>query len=99
MPGKVSQYTPRINAEIKTNLMMTLQEATEEDMPTTDWLQRNNIILSNFTPQKLSRSLNELWEMGLVQKGKNRAGRMVYRLTAKMEKEGYNCDHRNYHGN
>lgn len=89
MAGKVSQYTPRINAEIKTNLMMTLDMATEADQPTTDWLQKNNIILSNFTPQKLSRSLNELWEMGLVKKGKNKSGRMVYRLTAKMEKEGY----------
>ena len=89
MAGKVSQYTPRINAEIKTNLMMTLDMATEADQPTTDWLQKNNIILSNFTPQKLSRSLNELWEMGLVKKSKNKSGRMVYRLTAKMEKEGY----------
>ena len=89
MAGKVSQYSPRINAEIKTNLMMTLDMATEADQPTTDWLQKNNIILSNFTPQKLSRSLNELWEMGLVKKGKNKSGRMVYRLTAKMEKEGY----------
>ena len=89
MPGRKSQYSTELNAQIKTNLIMTLQDATEADLPTTDWLQRNNIILSGITPQKLSRSLNELWEMGLVKKGKNRAGRMVYRLTANMEKEGY----------
>lgn len=89
MPGKKSIYTPMINAEIKTNLLMTLDEATAADIPTTDWLQRNNIILSNFTPQKLSRSLNELVDMGLVQKGKTRSGRMAYRLTSKMIQEGY----------
>lgn len=89
MPGKTSIYSPRINAEIKTNLLMTLDEATEADIPTTDWLQRNNIILSTITPQKLSRSLNELCDMGLVRKGKTRAGRMAYRLTSKMQEAGY----------
>ena len=89
MPGRKSQYSAELNAQIKTNLLMTLEEATETDIPTTDWLQRNNIILSGITPQKLSRSLNELWEMGLVKKGKTKAGRMAYRLTAKMESEGY----------
>ena len=92
MPGYKSQYSPTLNAQIKTNLLMTLEEATEADIPTTDWLQRNNIILSGITPQKLSRSLNELWEMGLVKKGKTRTGRMAYRLTAKMESEGYTFD-------
>ena len=92
MPGKRSQYSPEINAQIKTNLMMTLGDATEADIPTTDWIQRNSIFLSGFTPQKLSRSLNELWEMGLVKKGKTKAGRMAYRLTAKMEGEGYTFD-------
>ena len=92
MPGKTSQFSAEINARIKTNLLMTLEEATEADIPTTDWIQRNNIILSGFTPQKLSRSLNELWEMGLVVKGKNKAGRMVYRLRANMESEGYAFD-------
>lgn len=92
MPGRKSQFSTETNAMIKTNLIMTLEEATEADQPTTDWIQRNSILLSGFTPQKLSRSLNELWEMGLVKKGKNRAGRMVYRLTSQMEKEGYTFD-------
>ena len=89
MPGKKSQHSPELNAQIKTNLLMTLEDATDADIPTTDWLQRNNIILSNITSQKLSRSLNELVDMGLVRKGKTKAGRMAYRLTAKMEAEGY----------
>ena len=89
MPGKKSQFSPEVNARIKTNLMMTLETATEADQPTTDWIQRNNIILSGFTPQKLSRSLNELCDMGLVKKGKNKSGRMVYRLVSNMLKEGY----------
>ena len=89
MPGRKSQFSTETNAMIKTNLIMTLEEATEADQPTTDWMKRILILDLGFTPQKLSRSLNELWEMGLVKKGKNRAGRMVYRLTAQMEKEGY----------
>jgi len=89
MPGRKSQYSAELNAQIKTNLLMTLEDATEADLPTTDWLQRNNIILSGITPQKMARSLNELWEMGLVVKGKNKNGRMVYRLKASMESEGY----------
>ena len=92
MPGRVSQYSQETNAKIKVELMSTLKLATAADQPTTDWIQRNSIILSSFTPQKLSRSLNEMWEMGIVKKGKNRAGRMVYRLTEDMEKEGYTFD-------
>lgn len=90
MPGRVSQYSPRLNAEIKTNLMMTLQMATESERPTTSWLRANNIFLSSVTEQKLSRSLNELCDMGIVCKGKSKElGRMVYRLVEQMGEWGY----------
>lgn len=89
MPGRTSQYSQQTNAKIKVELMSTLKMASMSDMPTTDWIQRNSILLSGFTSQKLSRSLNELVDMGIVKKGKNRAGRMVYRLTEQMVQEGY----------
>lgn len=92
MPGRTSQFSAETNAMIKVELMSTLQMATSADMPTTDWIQRNSIPLAGFTPQKLSRSLNELQEMGIVVKGKNRSGRMVYRLREQMESEGYKFD-------
>lgn len=89
MPGKTSQFSKETNAMIKTNLIMTLDMAEDSDQPTTDWIKKNSIMLCGFSSQKLARSLNELQEMGLVVKGKNRAGRMVYKLRAKMESEGY----------
>lgn len=90
MPGyRKSLYTPKINSEIRANLMSTLEEASDYDSPTTDWLKNHNMILSNFTNQKLARSLNELWEMGLVKKEKSKSGRMVYRLTSKLREDGY----------
>ncbi len=92
MPGKTSKFSKETNAMIKTELIMALKEATPADMPTTDWIQRNSIPLAGFTSQKLSRSLNELQEMGIVVKGKSRAGRMVYRLREQMESEGYKFD-------
>ena len=90
MPYKTRIYSPMVNAEIKTNILLALDEATDEDMPTTEWLRAHSIPLTPITPQKISRSLNELWEMGLVKKAKSRRlNRMVYRLTSKMEEAGY----------
>ena len=88
MPGRTSKYSPRINGEIKMELVSVLSEATDYDNPTLQWIQDHSIYLTGFTPQKLSRSLGELVEMGLVKKGKLKSsGRMVYRLVANMMEE------------
>lgn len=75
-----SKFNDTVNGQIKTELFGTLAEAGDYENPTIDWIKSHNIYLSNFTMQKLSRSLNEMVEMGIVGKGKMKNGRMVYRL-------------------
>ena len=80
MVYKKSKFSADVNGQIKTELFGVLAEAGDYDNPTIDWIKSHSIYLSGFTMQKLSRSLNELVEMGIVGKGKMRNGRMVYRL-------------------
>lgn len=80
MPGKRSKYSPAMNGQIKTELFAALAQAGDYDNPTISWIQSHSIFLCNLTSQKLSRSLAELVDMGIVKKGKMKNGRMVYRL-------------------
>lgn len=80
MPYVKSKYNTLMNGQIKTELFCVLAEAGDYDNPTIDWIKARNIFLSGITQQKLSRSLNEMLEMGIVEKGKLKNGRMVYRL-------------------
>lgn len=80
MPGRRSKYSAEVNGQIKTELFYVLTLATDYDNPTIEWIKSHSIFLSNITQQKLSRSLNELLEMGIIGKAKMKNGRMVYRL-------------------
>lgn len=92
MPGRTSKYNARINGELKMRVLAVLEDADDSVRPTLDWIKQQDIILAPHSTQKLSRILNELVDMGLVRKGKSKSlGRMVYRLTSKMEEEGYDC--------
>jgi len=91
MPGRKSKYSTLMNGQIKTELFAVLAEATDYDNPTIDWIKARSIFLSGITQQKLSRSLNEMLEMGILGKGKMKNGRMVYRL-----KTEYSDDVPNY---
>lgn len=84
MPGRKSKYSTEVNGQIKVELFSTLAEAGEYDNPTIEWIQNHSIYLKGFTTQKLSRSLNEMVEMGFVRKGKLHSGRMVYRLVGEV---------------
>ncbi|MDV3427002.1 MAG: hypothetical protein LIR50_07430 [Bacillota bacterium] len=77
---KKSKFSDAVNGQIKTELFGVLAEAGDYDNPTIDWIKSHSIYLSGFTMQKLSRSLNEMVEMGIIGKGKLKNGRMVYRL-------------------
>ena len=61
-----------------------LEQANEYDIPTVQWIQAHSLYLTDFTSQKISRSLNELIDMGLVKKGKCKSGRMMYRLMSQV---------------
>ena len=86
MPGARSKFSAAVNGQIKTALFDVLTQATDYDNPTIDWIKSHSIFLSNFTQQKLSRSLNELLEMGIIGKTKMKSGRMVYRLKTEYPK-------------
>ena len=86
MPGTKSKFSAAVNGQIKTALFDVLTQATDYDNPTIDWIKSHSIYLSNFTQQKLSRSLNELLEMGIIGKTKLKNGRMVYRLKTEYPK-------------
>ena len=93
MIRKKSQTTPRVEGELKMRIIDVLSNAEDGDTPTLEWIKSQDMILSPYSTQKLSRLLGTLVEMGLVKKGKSRSlGRMVYRLTAKMEADGYDVE-------
>lgn len=92
MPGRKSKYSKEVNGQIKVELFTVLAEAGEYDNPTIEWIQNHSIYLSDFTTQKLSRSLNEMVDAGFVRKGKMRSGRMVYRLVGEVSPIDYEIE-------
>ena len=80
MAYKRSKFSAEVNGHIKTELIYTLSQAGDYDNPTIEWLKSRSIYLTGFTQQKLSRSLNELVELGTVGKAKLKNGRMMYRI-------------------
>lgn len=94
MPGRTStRYTKQKDAEAKIRIIDILNNATDADMPTTDWIRQQDITLSGYTSQKIARILGHLSDMGFVVKQKSKSlNRMVYRLRAKMEDQGYTFD-------
>lgn len=87
--GRKSQYTSVINSELRMRVIGVLADATDYENPTIDYIKRHDIVLSDYTSQKLARVLNSLVEIGAVRKGKGKDGRMVYRLVSQVEKDNY----------
>ncbi len=93
MPGRTRRYNKTRDSEVKVRIIDILNNATDVDVPTTDWIKEQDIMLAGYTTQKLARILGNLSDMGLVVKSKSRSlNRMVYRLRAKMEDQGYTFD-------
>lgn len=93
MPGRTRRTSAKTDGELKMRVLSVLDEADESIMPTLDWIKQQDIILSPYSTQKLSRILGALVDIGLVRKGKSKSlGRMVYRLTSKMREAGYETD-------
>ncbi len=93
MPGHSRKYSKARDSEVKVRIIDVLNNATEADLPTTDWIRQQDVTLIGYTTQKLARVLSSLNDMGLVVKSKSHSlNRMVYRLRAKMEDQGYTFD-------
>lgn len=79
---KTSKYNPEDVSRLKVTLMMVLDETGEA--LTTSELQTKDLSIANFTTQKIASVLNELVDMGLVQKIKPKTtGRMKYMAMSK----------------
>lgn len=77
MPAyKTSKYTIAQTQEIKMRALEVVCNSTTA--MTIDEIQKADICLTSATPQKIARVLGDLVEFGLVEKIKNKAGRMTY---------------------
>ena len=93
MPGRRDSYTTRINGELKMRVIDVLNEASDFDLPTIEWIKCQDLSLQGYSTQKMSRILGDLVQMGLVRKGRSKSlGKMVYRLTSRMIEDGYKED-------
>ena len=88
MAYKKSKYSKEYNAEMRVALMEALCQAKES--VTIDQLKCYNIKLVDMTTQKAARLLNEMVEMGLAVKGKNKAsGKVTFKAVGVMIEQGY----------
>ena len=88
MPGRASKYSPQFNCQITFEAMDVLAESPVA-LNISD-ICKARISLNGITSQKMTRILNHLCEMGLVQKAKSSStGRMMYKSTAVMKEQGY----------
>ncbi len=91
MPGTSSKYKPQQTAEWEGEIMVILAES--ENAMTIDEIKLHSINLTNVTTAKMARILSHLIEIGMVKKSQSKSkGRMVYKSTAIMKKQGYSLD-------
>lgn len=91
MPGRVkTSREKRIDNDLEMRILDILYHATAYDTPTIDWIKNQDMIVGQYSSQKLSHILGFLISMGLVKKGKSKSlNRMVYRSVSKMYEDGY----------
>ena len=70
------KYTATQSQEIKMRALEVLVNSTIA--MTIDEIQKADLCLTNTTSQKIARELGDLAEFGLIEKIKNKAGRMTY---------------------
>lgn len=70
------KYTAAQSQEIKMRALEVLVNSTIA--MTIDEIQKADLCLTNTTSQKIARELGGLAEFGLIEKIKNKAGRMTY---------------------
>lgn len=88
---KSSKYSKSVNEDLEFRVLNVLSNSPEA--LSTQQIQTMDIVLSHHTPQKLSRVLGKLIDMGFARKGKSKAtGRMMYKSVAVMIKQGYRID-------
>lgn len=88
---KSSKYSTKVNQDLEIRVLDILVHS--EEALSTQQIQQKDMILASYTPQKLTRVLGKLIDMGFVKKSKSRANnRMVYKAVSVMLAQGYEID-------
>lgn len=93
MPAfRKAKYTIEQTQELTMRALAVLQDSSTP--LTIQEICANDMNLTNQTPQKMSRVLSNLCEMGMVKKtqSKSKGNRMIYAAVASLENNGYNLD-------
>ena len=93
MPAfRKAKYTIEQTQELTMRALAVLQDSSTP--LTIQEICANDMNLTNQTPQKMSRVLSNLCEMGMVKKtkSKSRGNRMIYAAVASLENNGYDLD-------
>ena len=97
MPRMTSKYSKEFTNEITGRVAIILAEA--KNGMSLDEITMSDITLRGITPQKLSRCIGHLVEIGMVAKSKGKDGRMRYRSLASMEADGIDTEPYKYGNN
>lgn len=88
MPYRTKKYTAEQDGQYKVEVLSIL--ADKDCGISIAEIQAESIVLTGVTSQKIARILNNLVEMGLVQKAQSRAtGRMKYMAVSRMLELGF----------
>lgn len=93
MPAfRKAKYTIEQTQELTMRALAVLQDSSTP--LTIQEICANDMNLTNQTPQKMSRVLSNLCEMGMVKKtkSKSKGNRMIYAAVASLENNGYDLD-------
>ena len=93
MPAfRKAKYTIEQTQELTMRALAVLQDSSTP--LTIQEICANDMNLTNQTPQKMSRVLSNLCEMGMVKKtkSKSKGNRMIYAEVASLENNGYDLD-------
>lgn len=87
-----AKYTIEQTQELTMRALAVLQDSSTP--LTIQEICANDMNLTNQTPQKMSRVLSNLCEMGMVKKtkSKSKGNRMIYAAVASLEDNGYDLD-------
>lgn len=83
MPSRTSQYSDAFNVELRGKTVCILAEA-EKPLTASEIISRD-ISLAGLTTQKMTRTLNDLANFGVIRKHKS-GNRMVY-MTCELEEK------------
>lgn len=87
MPYRKSKYTKAQTQSLTLDAFDVLAESPTALTISEICVQRPSLI--GQTTQKMARCLNELVEMGMVEKTKSKSGRMLYMAVGQLQEQGY----------